>query len=194
MARPREFDVGQALERAMEVFWAKGYEATSLHDLVGAMGLSRSSFYDTFGSKHELYLSALDRYIKTAGERGALALIDRADSAKAGIAAVFDHYIDQMVGQDERRGCFVVNCAVELAPHDPAAAARCRAGIARTEDAFYRAVRRGQESGEIRADRDARALARYLASNLNGLLVMAKADPDRAALEDVVRLALSVLD
>ena len=104
MGRPREFDTTEALERALDVFWANGYEATSMRDLTGAMGLSKSSLYDTFGSKHELFLSALDHYNKTSGQRSVLALIEKADTVKAGIAAAFLHYIDQMTADEDRRG------------------------------------------------------------------------------------------
>ncbi len=194
MARPREFNQGEALESAMQLFWAKGYEATSLSDLVGAMGLSKSSFYDTFGSKHALFLSAIDHYNETVASRRAAALIAGAGGGRAGIAAVFERIAGDMAGRDGRRGCFVNNCAVETAPHDDAVAERVCAGFACIEEAFYEAVRRGQVDGEIAAGRDARALARFLTSSLNGLIVMAKADPDRAALEDVVGVVLSAIE
>ncbi len=194
MARPREFDAQEALERAMEVFWAKGYEATSLADLIAAMGISKSSFYDTFGSKHELFLAALDHYNETVASCHMRALMERSESARAGIAAVFDHQVALMTGNGERRGCFVANCAVEMAAHDPAAADRVCTGLARMEEAFLEAVARGQAAGEIPAGRDGRALARYLTSSLNGLIVMAKARPERTALQDIARIVLSALD
>jgi TetR/AcrR family transcriptional repressor of nem operon len=195
MGRPREFDEHQALERATEVFWAKGYEAASLHDLTEAMGLSKSSLYETFGSKHELFLATIDHYNETVASRNAASVIAEASSPKAGIAAVFHGIIGKMAaGNGERRGCYIGNCAVEVAPHDPAAAAKVCNGLGHTEDAFYCAVTRAQEMGEIATARDARALARYLTSSLNGLIVMAKANPDREALDDVARIVLGALD
>ena len=122
-------------------------------------------------------------------------MIAKAPSPKAGIAAVFHGTIDNMVtGDSGRRGCFIGNCAVEVAPHDPAAAAKVCNGLGHTEDAFFCAVTRAQETGEIAKTREARALARYLTSSLNGLIVMAKADPDREALTDVARIVLTALD
>ena len=194
MARPREFNAEDALEKAMQLFWAKGYEATSLADLTAAMGLSKSSLYDTFGSKHELFLSAMDRYNETVAARRAAGVIDGAKDPRAGIAAVFAAFLDEMLGAGEKRGCFVNNSAVELAPHDAAVAARAAAGLAHLEKAFYGAVRQGQEAGDIAAGRDARALARYLAASLNGLIVLAKTNPERAALEEVVGIVLAALD
>lgn len=193
MGRPREFDEGQALERAMQVFWAKGYEPASLHDLTRAMGLSRSSLYETFGSKHGLFLAALERYGDLIVGRLAAELAGDGSPRQA-IARVFELAVDSATRQRDRRGCFLGNCAVEVAPSDRAAAARVRAGLARMEDAFHAAIVGAQRAGEIAPGRDPRALARYLTSSLNGLRVMAKANPERAALEDVVRLVLGSLD
>lgn len=194
MGRPREFDEMQALEQAMGVFWARGYDATSLCDLLGAMDLSKSSFYDTYGSKHELFLSTLDHYNRTVASKHAAAAIDAAPSAKAGIAAVFQGAVDCAAGGGAQRGCYLNNCAVEIAPHDPGAAKRVCNGLGQIEATFHCALRRAQEEGDLPADRDTRALARYLTSSLNGLMVMAKANPERAALEDVVRIVLQTLD
>ena len=193
MARPREFNVDDALERAMHVFWDKGYKSASLAELTRAMGLSRSSFYETFGSKHALFLEAIERYGGTMVER-TVAELEGDGPARAAIAGVFGRVVDNAVARGDRRGCLVLNSAVEVSPHDPEAAARVAACLDRFEQAFHAAVVRGQRAGEIAADRDARALARYLTSSLNGLGVMIKAKPDRAVLDDIVRIVLSALD
>lgn len=178
----------------MEVFWAKGYEAASLTDLVGAMGISKSSFYDTYGSKHDLLLSALDHYNKTIGCRVTDLVLDHPQGPKAGIAAALNGVVNQNVEGDSRRGCLTSNCTVELAPHDPAVAAKVQDSRDHLEAAFYEAVRMGQDSNEIPRRSDARALAHFLTCSVNGLTVMAKSGADRAALEDAVRIALSTLD
>ncbi len=177
----------------MQVFWAKGYEATSLQDLIHAMGISKSSFYETFGSKHESFMSAIEHYEGTVTKRLAGVLEGDAPARKA-IAEVFDAIIKAAVAEGDRRGCLLCNSAVEVSPHDSEAAALVATGLARVEKAFHRAVVRGQDAGEIPAERDARALARYLTSSANGLQVMAKASPNRAALENVAGIVLSVLD
>jgi TetR/AcrR family transcriptional repressor of nem operon len=195
MARPREFDRTQALEQAMRVFWAQGFEATSLCDLLGAMGLSKSSLYETFGSKHELYLAALDHYNRNVTATHVAAVIAAHASPKAGIAAVFHGLIDNMIGTEGGCcGCFVNNAASEVAPRDPAAARRVCAGLDHVEAAFCEALGRARAAGEIPDHRDTPALARYLNSSLNGLMVMAKARPERRALEDVARIVLQALD
>lgn len=194
MARPREFSIDHALDQALQVFWSKGYETSSLRDLLGAMGISRSSFYDTFGSKHELFLTVIDRYNNTVAACGLEAMIHDAPSPKAGIHNLFQGIIETMVQTGEKRGCFLNNCAVEVACHDDQAAGRIAHGIAKAEETFYCAIRRGQKLGEIGAGKEPRPLARYLTGMLNGLLVMGKAKPDRRTLQDVVRVALAALD
>ena len=193
MARPREFDTEVALQSAMSVFWAKGYRATSLNDLTRAMGISKSSFYETFGAKHDLFLQTLAHYDRTVVE----ALVGRLESESPVlkvIGEVFNAIVDGAAVDGDRRGCFVANCASELALHDPDAAERIADGFARLEGALFRAVQRGQVAGEISAESDARAMARFLIANVNGLRLMAKADAGREALADVVRITMSVLE
>lgn len=193
MARPREFDVNDALEQAMQVFWDKGYQSASLSTLTTAMGISKSSFYEAFGSKHELYLSALEHYNTTVSGR-VVANFRVSDSAREAITWWFEFVIDRMAGRGSLRGCLVSNAAVELAPFDPETQGRCRQALGETECALVECIVRGQEAGEIRTDHEAPDLARFLITCINGLRVMAKANPDRRALEGVSEIALSVLD
>jgi TetR/AcrR family transcriptional repressor of nem operon len=193
MARPREFDTGEALEKAMQVFWAKGYQASSLNDLIGAMGISKSSFYETFASKHDLFLTAIEYYDRTSVARLVNAL-EGEGPARPAIAGVFAAIIDALLVEGGRKGCFLGNCAVEAAPHDGDVEARVARSLARIEAAYYQAVRRGQQAGDISSDHDPRSLARYLMSSANGLMVVGKANPDRATLEDVARVVMSALD
>src|SRR6202023_2269994 len=123
MARPREFDVDIALDRAMEVFWSKGYEATSLDDLCEVTGLSRSSLYATFGSKRNLLLRSVDRYVEQRTPRIAAVLAQPLPIRDA-FAALLREFIDQIVAGPGRRGCFLGNCAAELPRGDRTALAR----------------------------------------------------------------------
>ena len=193
MARPREFDANDALEQAMQVFWDKGYQSASLNALTQAMGISKSSFYEAFGSKHELYLSALEHYNTTVSGR-VTASLNGSESAREVIASWFEFVIDRMAGRGSLRGCLMSNAAVELAPFDPETQGRCRQALGETEAALVACIVRGQDAGEIRTDHEALDLARFLITSINGLRVMAKANPDQKALEGVAEIALSVLD
>lgn len=191
MARPREFDSNTALESAMHVFWAKGYEATSLDDLCEATGLGRSSLYAAFGDKRGLYLSALDRY-EEAGVRRIAAALARFPLRKA-VAAFVGRIIDDIVAGPGRRGCFIGNCAAELARGDRTAATRVRRSLDRLEATFRDALASARARGEIAATSDVDALARFLVAGIQGLRLVGKAKPDRAALDDIAAVMLNCL-
>lgn len=190
MPRTKEFEPGEALDAAMQLFWRKGYAATSLRDLLDGMGIGYGSLYNTFGDKHALFLASLDRFreLRTSWIDEVLE-----DSGLSGIEEVFRRTVDGLVSFEPRRGCLLANTAVELGPHDAEVAAKISRYVRHTEAVFERAVIRAQEAGEIPADRDPRALARFLVNALHGLRVLARVGTDRAILEDAVRVALDVL-
>lgn len=191
MARPREFDANAALENAMQVFWAKGYQATSLDDLCLATGLGRSSLYAAFGDKRRLYLRSLDRYEEEGVGRIAKAL-SRSPLRKA-LAAFLDRMITDIVAGPGRSGCFIGNCAAELAHGDRAAAAQVRRSLERVQATFRDALVRARTRGEIAANSDVDALARFLVAGTQGLRLVGKAKVDRAALDDIAAVMLNCL-
>ena len=193
MARVKEFEPEEALERAMDLFWWRGYEATSVRDLLGCMGIGRGSFYDTFGDKRALFLAALDLYGETRAARVTKTLDDTVPARDA-IKKVFERTIEALVGGRRRRGCLLANSAVELAPHDPEIAAKILRYQQRDEEAFHLALVRARASGEIPDRHDPLALARFLTNSLQGLRVSGKAGAERAALEDAARETLAVLE
>lgn len=193
MARPQQFERETVLDRAMQTFWCQGYHATSVQDLVDAMGINRGSLYHAFGDKHGLFMAVLDHYGGAVRDRW-LAELDRPGSARGAISRFFARLGDFAAADRRRRGCLMCNSAVELAPHDPEVAAKLTAGFAAIEAGFLRALMRARRQGEIGEGRDLRALARFLTASLQGLLVIAKAVPDRALLEDMVDQILSVLE
>jgi len=190
VARTKEFEPLAALDAATELFWRKGYEAASMRELLDAMGIGRGSFYDTFGNKHTLFLSALDRFqeVRTSWVEDVL----RGEGLD-GIEEVFRRSLDGLFQFQLPRGCLLANSAVELAPHDPEVAARISGYIRRTEDAFRGALVRARDRGEIPSDSDPRALARFVVNTLHGLRVLARAGTDRETLEDTVGVALQAL-
>ena len=193
MARHKEFDRDEALHKAMEVFWSRGYGAASIQDLVKHMGINRQSLYDTFGDKHALYLQALDRYHEVHG-RKVSELLERPGSVKKALRQLFEGIVEGSLCEQERRGCFMGNAMSELAGRCKETAARTITNMAAAEGAFYRALLRGKKEGEIKGVRDPRAVARFLFSSLQGLVLMAKATQDRKTLEDIVKVTLSVVD
>jgi TetR/AcrR family transcriptional regulator, transcriptional repressor for nem operon len=193
MARPREFDADSALERAMDVFWSKGYEATSLDDLCEVTGLSRSSLYATFGSKRNLLLRSVDRYVEQRTPSLAAVLAEPLPIYEA-FAALARRFIDEIVAGPGRRGCFLGNCAAELPRSDRAALARVRRGLASTEATFRAALERAAARGELPSGVDVDALARFLTAGFQGLRLVGKVNPDRAVLEDIAMTMLRCLE
>ena len=193
MARQKEFDRDEALHKAMEVFWARGYEAASIQDLVQHMGVNRQSIYDTFGDKHALFLQALDRYREIQRQR-VFELLERPGSVKRNLRRLFQGVIDRAVSGEGKRGCFVGNAMSELAGRCEETAARACSSVGAAEKTLQRALQRGKEQGEFPRDLDTRAVARFLFSSLQGLLLLAKATRDRKLLSDVVKVTLSVLE
>ena len=193
MARHKEFERDEALQKAMEVFWTRGYEATSMQNLVEHMGINRQSLYDTFGDKHSLYLEALDRY-QQVESRKLFELIEKPGSVKKAFRQLFSGVIEGSLGDGERRGCLMNNAMSELASRCAATAEKTRHNMAAIEEAFYRALLRGKKEGELKGVREPRAMARFLYNSFQGLVLMSKATQDRKTLEDVVKVTLSVLD
>lgn len=192
MGRPREFDVEAALDQAVAVFWEKGYEATSIEDLLQRMAINRGSLYSAFGSKAQLFLAVLDRY----GDRvvGALmAYLDRDPSARHAIAGFFDALCEHAIKGGPLQGCLVTNSAVEKAHADPAVAAKVAALLGRIEAAFEATLRRGLSGGEFVAGTDVPAVARFLTSSMQGVLVMSKVTTAPAVLRDIVITVLRAL-
>jgi TetR/AcrR family transcriptional repressor of nem operon len=187
MARPREFDLPAAIDRGTRLLWSKGYEATSLDDLLRAMGIAKSSFYGVFRGKRDFLFKALDHYSDQVVDT--LFGDSSEGSARAAIARTFESVIDR-AGME---GCFLQNCAIELAHRDARTRVAVRRGLHRLEKAYYKAVVRGQETGEIPKSADALVLSRYLTASLNGLQTLARVERDRKALRQVAQAALSVL-
>ena len=198
----------------MDLFWERGYEATSVDDLVARLGIGRGSLYAAFGSKHALYLQALDRY-RCEHMAGAFAALDDPGAPlRPTLRRFFDALVAEALGEppagqpaagDSRgggtareeprpRGCFMVNATTERAGCDAEVAARVRENAATMEATLVRAIRRAQTRGEVAADKEARALARFLVMAVQGLRVAAAATPSRPALRDMVRLTLAALD
>jgi TetR/AcrR family transcriptional repressor of nem operon len=188
MARTKEFDPDVALRAAMDLFWRNGYEATSMQDIVDHLGIGRGSIYATFGSKHELYLLALDRYAEETGGR-ALERLSQPGPALPAVRALVEGFLAESL--TDRKGCFVTNTAVEC-PHDRPIARRVESNWDGLETLIAGALTRARHQGELPADKDPRALARFLVIIAQGLKVMARV-PDERRMRDAVDQALTLL-
>lgn len=192
MARPQEFDRSDVLNRAMHLFWNKGYEATSLTDLLEATGLSKSSLYGSFGDKREFFLEAYDAYREERAHQ--MELILNSGPARQTIEGFFRQIIEDASKLEFSNGCMSTNQAVELAPHDPLIRHRVETDFKLIEDALTRTIERGQGEGSIKGSVDARKMAKLLVVAFPGIQVMVRAGSDQTRLNDALDLLMSQLD
>ena len=191
----KQFDVDEALAKAMQAFWARGYEATSMQDLVTCMGLNRGSLYATFGDKRSLFIQALRRYDETHREAW-LAAIRAANGPRDAVLATFEGAIKAALdrrSESASDGCFLVNTALELSAHDGEIGAIVARGFAETEDFFHATIAEGQAAGEIPAGVEPRATAQSLLSLFIGLRVLARSRPEPALLRAIAKQAETLL-
>jgi TetR/AcrR family transcriptional repressor of nem operon len=189
MARPREFDLDQALERAMSVFWTKGYEGASLQDLLEAMNIARGSLYKAFQDKRSIYLSALDLYDRTEIQRTVDALEDRSVGDGAKRIRLFLDGARAPIVRNDRRGCFLCNAAVDQAPADPDVQGKVLAMTRRMERAVAVALAESAQAAGWPAERRAR-VALTLTNAYLGLRVLARSGASPKDLAAVIRTAV----
>ncbi|MEU3375364.1 TetR family transcriptional regulator [Streptomyces sp. NPDC006660] len=194
MARTKEFDPDAALQSALELFWRRGYEATSMADLVEHLGIGRASIYATFGNKHELYLKALDRY-NEHHDAALLSALSQPGPALPAVRTLVRRFAAEAHANDRRSlGCFVTNTAAELGAHDRSAARRVETSWDHVETLLRSALTRAQAQDELPADRDPRTLARMLLVLMQGLRVVGKVSQDPGRVRDAAEQALKLLD
>jgi len=191
--RPREFDTEQALQAAMCQFWRQGYTATSLQDLLSAMHISKSSFYQTFDSKHTLFQRCIEHY-RSALENDMRTHLQQSPSARQFIETTFHAIGDNKQPTDDRFGCLIMNTASEFAQSDPEIAELVKKGTQKMRAVFLLAIKRAQTEGDIPDDKDPNALASYLFSSIGGLRNMAKAGANQKMLKEITKITLSSLN
>lgn len=191
MARPKEFNPEEVLDKAIHLFRQQGYTAASIQDLTEATGLSRSSLYDTFGDKHALYLAALNQYIAQRRQM-AQNVLDQPVSKKEGLRAYLTALVKMLM--EEEPGCLMVEAATELAGRDKEVSQIIARNTEEIKKSFLSAVLGAQRQGEISQDKDPEALAAFLVNATFGLRVIVKANRERKLLDDVVGVTLSILD
>jgi TetR/AcrR family transcriptional repressor of nem operon len=189
----KEFDVDAACDAALELFWRQGYEATSVNDLVAALGIGKASLYATFGTKHELYLTALNRYIARGDERFVEDFAGPGP-ALAGVQRLIERYLAEILDESGRDGCFVVNAAMEMMPKDPEVVRAVERSWDALELALRMALSRAKAQGELDAAADPEGLARFLLTVLQGMRVLSKGPDPAPRAKATAKQALAVLD
>jgi TetR/AcrR family transcriptional repressor of nem operon len=190
MPRPREFDPDTVVNQAMLRFWERGFRATSVEDLVKATGVNPGSLYGAFpGGKHTLFMKSLERYSRLVVPQQ-LGELDGPGASVAEIRAYFDGLVDDLTSPAGRQGCLLVNSAIENAGEDDEVAAVVRGHFARIEDRMAGALATAVRRGDVRATLDPVGAAKSLVATALGLMVVGKANPDRAVLTAIVDNAL----
>lgn len=193
MVRPREFDEQQALAAAMQVFWEKGYEASSISDLTSRMGIQRPSLYAAFGGKKELFEAVLNKYAQMS-----LSFIQNrirnTPSVKEAVRMYFQGIIEGAGGGNPDLGCLCVNTMVELAPHDKSYSQFTKDYQMKLTELFQQTIEKGIREGELPNHLNAEAIARALMISAIGLSVTMKSRPERSFVENAVTEILSLLD
>ena len=192
MPRPKAFDEEAVLQKAVNLFWCRGYEATSVQDLVDTLGINRASLYDTYGDKYELYVKALERYRDTE-QSGFCQRLDQSRPAIDLLRDLFAAGIRQSLDDPEQKGCFIVNATIELAPHDSAIAQIVAANRRAFEERLRLVIERGQHEGSISRAHSAADLARFLFTTYTGIKVMSRTRPDPSAMQAVMDVAMTTL-
>jgi AcrR family transcriptional regulator len=193
MGRPREFDEERALEAAMTQFWLVGYEATSLQDLLNVMGLSKSSLYQAFGSKHALFLRCIDYYQKLTATN-LKAQLERSRSGKEFIKTLLMGVIAEATLVRDKKGCLLANTANELSQRDKSIADAVAKGTGDLGKVLAHAIEIGKSDGSITSPSSTEVLAAYLLTNICGLRTMVKGGADEKSLKSVVNLILKSFD
>jgi TetR/AcrR family transcriptional repressor of nem operon len=193
MPRVKLFNEEEVLQKTINLFWEKGYNNTSIQDLVNHLGINRGSLYDTFGGKRELFDLAFKKYLKTNND-GLIAFFDKQKLVKKGFLNFYEIPLNAAVCDKGIRGCFAVNTITEMLPEDTVMKELLTKNKAIIESAFLSFLQKGVVSGEISESKNLKKITSLLYSLLNGLLVTAKIDFNKKELLETVKTGLLVLD
>jgi len=192
MARPKAFNEEEVIDKAVEIFWAKGYEATSMQDLIDAMGIQRGSLYGAFGSKQQLFLKSLKRYGSVVVKK-LLEILESKPSAIESIELFFAQLVEHLLTAGALRSCLVTNSAIERGLRDEETKQQVLHLLKALENGFYKSLLRAEENGELSKELDLKVVANYLTSSMQGLLVIGKVCSERSVLEGINQVTLSIL-
>jgi TetR/AcrR family transcriptional repressor of nem operon len=192
MARTKVFNEKDVLDKAVKLFWEKGYNGTSAQDLVDGLGISRSSLYDTFGDKYQLFKLSLMQY-RQEFSGTMIKLIESSTDYERTIADIFSYLVKDTFLEKCSNGCFMVNSTIELAPHNEEIAKIIFENNQDIENALSNLIEKGQDEGIFSKKHSSRALARFLFNTVSGLRVASKSGSKKQVFDDIVRVTLSAL-
>ena len=192
MARQKAFKKEEVLDKAMHLFWRKGYHGTSMQDLVDHLGISRSSMYDTFGGKYDLFLNSLSRYQNRQSEA-----VDRAlssdDDIQDFLRSFFMGVVEECRQDEEHKGCFTVNTSVELASHDEKIGTVVGEDISGFVQKFEQFFEKAQDSWQLSSEENPKALALMVYNTTAGIRLVSRTNPEDGVLESIAETAASKL-
>jgi TetR/AcrR family transcriptional repressor of nem operon len=192
MPRQKEFNEQEVLEKAVALFWEKGYHASSMQDIVETLGLSRSSIYGTFGDKRALFEKAFEAY-RVENYNRLKTFFDTQESVKEGFYLLLSQAIRSSLNDPARKGCMVVNCTTEFAGKDAEISKILQGNRAEVEKLFVEFLKKGVASGEIDASRDLQTMASLIFALYSGLQVMSKMETERDNFDEVIRQGLAFI-
>mgnify|MGYP001031015999 CR=1 FL=1 len=193
MPRVKAFKEDEILNKAMELFWRKGYHATSIQDLVNHLGINRASLYSTYGDKFQLFLKAFHHYRKTNGQL-LKATLSQNPEVKTGLRLLFEATLDESAKDEDRKGCFVVNSTTEFIPGNEVMTSLLLENKNNFQQVFYEYLMSGVQNGQLPANRDYQPIALLLFTLYNGIKVVAKLpDPEKKLMKSVDEV-LKLLD
>lgn len=191
--RTKDFDEQEVIEKAVMLFWQKGYNGTSMQDLIDGLGIGRSSIYHAFGDKRTLYLKALE-YYQQEGTKRLVDTINAGPTIQEALRKLMEMGISDRVSGGIPEGCFKVNAGVEVGVEDEEILKCLHEDDVIIENALCTAIKQQQDSGKLSAAKNPRALARFICSTISGIRVYAKTKKDKGFFDDIINTALVVFD
>ncbi len=192
MARLKAFDEERAIDAAVDCFWMHGYEGTSVRDLAEAMGIGGASLYNAFGDKRALFARSLERYAARS-MRERIARLEAGHRPKEAIAAFVDEIVERSLKDPDRKGCLLINSALDVAPHDAEIGRVVSAYLDEIRGFFRRNLEAARQAGQLAKQIDPDSVSSHLLGVVAGIRVLARTGAGRQQLEDVARPALALL-
>lgn len=193
MPRVKSFNEDHTLEKAMTLFWEKGFSATSIQDLVNHLGINRASLYDTYGGKEELFQKSFKRYLNLKREK-TRKFFESEPDVKTGLKKLFLLAINECVSDVDKKGCFMVNTTTELIPGDLEMVQVLAENKKNIETLFFDYLKKGESQGQIKEGKDLKSIASLFFTYYSGLTVVTKVEEDKALMRNTVMAALTLLE